>query len=107
MALSYHLGVDLAFDTLVIQQASKDYATAAEELLTLKNELTALLQDLTSSGWTTKAGEAFKEMVEQDWGTNLEKYCDLLKTLSESLSESAKEYDSLVTNQVDQLRLGL
>lgn len=106
MALSYGFGVDLAFDTSILLQASRDYETAATELQTLKTELVALLQDLTSSGWTTKAGKAFKEMVEQDWGTNLDKYCDLLKTLSKALSESAKAYDSLVKNQVDRLKLG-
>lgn len=106
MALSCNWGVDLAFDTAVMFQAARDYGMAAEELQALKGELVVLLRDLSSTGWTTKAGKAFESMVSQDWGANLDKYCDLLVMLSEALKKSAEEYDCLVRDHVDRLRLG-
>ena len=105
MALSYQTGVDLAFDTGAMRSAAPEYESASEELTGLKTELDGLLATLTASGWTTEAGKKFAKMVEEDWSSNLVKYCDLISTLAQALRESADEYDRLIEEKVDALRL--
>lgn len=105
MALSYESHVDLAFDTASLRSAAAQYQVAAEDLLGLKAELERLLGALSSSDWTTQAGKAFETMVKMDWSGNLDRYCDLLSTLSNLLRDSADEYDALLQEQVDRLSL--
>ena len=104
-SLAYEKNVSLAFDTEVMRECASNYAEVAETLETLSTELTECLQDLTATGWTTPAGTAFSEMVDTDWSKSLAKYISLMNTLSEVLTTSAKEYDNLVTYDIDKVKL--
>lgn len=105
MALSYESGVDMSFDTDSLRSAAERYQTAAEDLQTLKTDLEQLLGALSGSDWTTAAGKSFETMVKMDWSSNLDRYCDLISTLSAILRDSADEYEGFLANQVDRLRL--
>lgn len=104
--LAYEKNVSLAFDTEVMRQCANNYAEVAETLESLSNKLTECLQNLTSTGWTTPAGTAFSEMVDNDWSTSLAKYISLMNTLSEVLNTSATSYDNLVTYDINKVKLG-
>lgn len=105
MALSYECGVDLAFDTDTLRSVGKEYRDEAATMRGLRTDLATLLSTLASSGWTTKAGKAFQKMVEEGWAKSLDRYCDLLDTLSETLEESAGCYDQLVEGPVKGLKI--
>lgn len=103
--MGFGSSVDLQFDTDEFRSIAEEYANSAEELLTLNKELDACLATLKTK-WTTEAGKEFAKMVEECWSNDLlVPYCDLLKTLSQIVKESAGIYDDLITDEVDQLRI--
>ena len=64
-----------------------------------------LLDALKDEGWTTNAGKAFADMVAVDWGETIDRYCDMLKTLSDILTKSAGQYEDLMESELSAIRV--
>lgn len=96
---------DLAFDTTVMSECAKEYENIAEDLKALADKLQTSLNQMTGSGWTTKGGKAFEKMVDADWNTNIQKYTDLLETLKSILEEAVREYEDLVSQQLEKVKI--
>ncbi len=107
MALAYGANADLIFDTERLADAGKRYGQAAGKLRAMASGLDELLNDLSSSGWTSPAGMAFCEMADTNWKENIEKYASLLESLDEILDEAAKEYEDLAVYQIEAAQLKL
>ncbi len=105
MALSNESNTSLAFDTTELRSCADKYSKAATELRTLAKNLDNLLVELKSSGWTTPAGSAFHKMVNTNWQTNIERYTNLLDTLENIILQSCADYESLVSDYVEQVDL--
>lgn len=105
MALSYEGNTSLAFDTSVLREYGNRYGNIATELRDMAGKLDNCLSDLEQSGWTTPAGTAFHEMVNTNWKENIEKYAALLETLNSCLVSAAAEYDTLVSDHIEQTQL--
>lgn len=105
MALAYEGNTDLAFDTTILRNNGKKYGKIAGDLRNMAEKLDDCLRQLKESGWTTPAGTAFHEMVQENWKENMEKYANLLDTLKEILDQAADKYDNLVTNHIEQTKL--
>lgn len=105
MALENEGNTDLAFDTTALSTYGDRYGDIANELRVMAQKLDKCLLELEQSGWTTPAGSAFHQMVQTSWEENIEKYADLLDTLKVILKQASKEYDSLVTNYIEQTYL--
>lgn len=98
-------GTDLAFDLEDFQECATSYQTIAGELSEMKQQLCSLLDDLSRKGWTTEAGRTFSEMVAIDWGDTIDRYCDMLETLSKILTRTAQEYDGLIREEIDTIHV--
>ena len=105
MALAYERNADLAFDTTVFRQYGSRYERIANDLRSMASKLNSCLTELKETGWTTDAGSAFQKLSETNWEQNIEKYADLLDTLSRILDEAAYKYDNLVTNNIERTKL--
>jgi len=101
MALAYEGNTDLAFDTTVLRNCGSKYTEIAEKLRNMATNLDDCLSELEKSGWTTPAGTAFHKMTKTNWQENIEKYADLLDTLSEIIEQASNEYDTLVTEHIE------
>lgn len=106
MALSNE-SCDLAFDTEVLRNAGKKYSEMASTLRGYSQQLDQALSELASTGWTTSAGQAFQIMAQVNWEKNIEKYADLLETLKNILDSAANDYDTLVADSINNLKLVL
>lgn len=106
MELAYEGNTNLAFNTLVMRNCATRYSQVADNLDGLSTELSTCLTDLKNTGWTTPAGTAFSEMVNEDWCKCLGKYTGMLRTLTNILNESATIYDELVTGDISVVKLG-
>lgn len=100
MALAYESNTNLAFDTVVLRQAAKNYGRVADTLRKMSSELNMQIMQLKDSGWTTSAGTAFYEMTQTNWEENIKKYASLLDTLEQILTDAASDYDSLMSDYV-------
>ena len=98
-------GTDLSFDLEDLQEGATSYQSISDDLSQMKQQLCTLLDDLSQKGWTTEAGIAFSQMVAMDWGDTIDRYCDMLETLSEILTRAAKEYDGLVREQIETIHV--
>lgn len=96
---------DLAFDTSVMSECAKEYENIGADLKALADKLQASLSQMTGSGWTTKGGKAFEKMVDANWNANIQKYVDLLETLKCILEESVREYEDLVSQQLEKVKI--
>jgi WXG100 family type VII secretion target len=105
LSLAYEGNTDLAFDTDALRQYGKRYGSIAEDLRNMSERLDTLLTELKEAGWTTPAGTAFHEMVNSNWGENIEKYAQLLDTLQNILESAASEYDNLVENHIERTKV--
>ena len=105
MGLAYERNTDLAFDTNILSSASTRYKEVSDKLSKLASELNRLLGELSASGWTTPAGSAFSEMVDEDWEKNIQKYTSLLDTLCDILEYASEQYDSLITDHIRTTKL--
>lgn len=106
MSLDTHSNTDLAYDTDVFRQATQTYCDVAIDLRQKVSDMQKCLDTLTDSGWTTPAGIAFLNMVDDNWSQNIEKYADLLDTLQQILIEASQKYDELTTNYIEKTKLG-
>lgn len=104
MALAYEKNVSLAFDTDALRTYGERYGNVASDLRKLSSELDICLQELRK-GWTTPASELFYDMVNTNWSQNIEKYAALLDTLKSILTEAAKQYDTLVEQNIEKTKL--
>ncbi|MBM6977002.1 WXG100 family type VII secretion target [Intestinimonas butyriciproducens] len=96
---------DLSFCTEELETAARNYSEIAEDLTAMKEELCRLLDALKDEGWTTNAGKAFADMVAVDWGETIDRYCDMLKTLSDILTKSAGQYEDLMESELSAIRV--
>ena len=44
-------------------------------------------------------------MVAVDWGETIDRYCDMLKTLSDILTKSAGQYEDLMESELSAIRV--
>lgn len=100
MALAYEGNTDLAFDTEALRTAAGQYQDVANQLRNMAKELDSLIIHMKDSGWTTPAGSAFYEMTQTNWSENIEKYAQLLDTLTNILKNAATEYEALVIDHI-------
>ena len=105
MALAHEGNTDLAFDTTTLRDYGNRYGQIAEDLRNMSSCLDDCLAQLKESGWTTPAGTAFHKMAATNWEENIEKYADLLDTLNDILQQTAKDYDNLVTNHIENTKI--
>lgn len=109
MAIAYEKNTNLAFDTLVLKKAARQYKQVANDLRDMASKLDTLLLQLQEdkTGWSTPAGESFYDMTKTNWGKNIEKYASLLDTLNDILIKAADEYDELVIDHIHKTKVNI
>lgn len=105
MSLQDERNTDLAFDTYELKQSARKYGEIANSLRAMAKDLNAALNLLNLSGWTTPAGTAFNKMSQTNWEDNINKYANLLDTLKNILDEASRQYETLVKDHVDNIKL--
>lgn len=103
--MGWFSSTDLQFDTTVLQNGSTQYRSIADTLESDSEKLQTLLSDLASTDWTTGAGLAFQEMVEDGYLDSVTKYIALLRTMSDMLDDAAKRYDNLTQSHIETTKL--
>lgn len=72
------------YDSDCFTNCANKYGEASTELLKLKGELQDSVDELvTSGGWQTEAGEAFRDSYTNEWAPILDQYVSLLNYLKE------------------------
>jgi WXG100 family type VII secretion target len=96
---------DFEFDTEAMEEAKNQYKEAIDEINGIKERLKEKLEELKSSSWQSKGGEAFFKKFKFDWADETDKYimvvehmCELLDIAKDSFEELLDEANSLKYN---------
>lgn len=95
--IAYENNNSLCFDTEVFDSAAKVYLEKSEQLASIKDELTNMIEQLTAKGggWDSAAGRAFYGNLQVNWGDDIKRYADLMEMLSGCIQNAGREYENL------------
>lgn len=82
------------YDEDMIASMKSKIDKTAEELRDLNNDILEAVEEMERD-WNTTEGKKFLEDVSTDWSPQVEKYIDVLETISLMLTKAETEYTAL------------
>lgn len=92
----------MKYDTEAMRNSAQSYRDTAKKLKTVKEELKQHITDLKNEHWRTSAGEAFLNLYEDSWATNIDKYSAVMEEMAVQLDSAADKYDT-VTDKLKEI----
>ena len=87
----------IKFDMDELRTVSNSLIQEKNTLNELETEVSNAINTLRTQGWIGKGEQTFEEIVQEQLGIMMQQYADLIKTLSDILSQDAiQEYEGLV-----------
>lgn len=96
--------VVLKFDPVEIRSAAQKLNNYSSEMHEIQKQLKETLRQLREKDWRGKAADKLAKEIGEDWSETVDRYCDLMKLLTEIMNDASNTYNDL-WNQAKQLRL--
>lgn len=93
--IAYEGTNDFCFDTEVFENAAKVFSDKSQQLVDIQTDLINAINALKTTGWQSKAGDAFFDSIKQNWASDIIRYSDLLSTLTTIVREAKTEFNSV------------
>lgn len=94
----------LKFDPDVIRSAAEKLNNYSDEMHDIQKQLKESLRQLREKDWRGKASDKLAEEIGEDWSETVDRYCDLMKMLTDIMDDASATYDDL-WEQAKRLRL--
>ena len=102
--IAYENNNDFCFDTGVFDRAASVFTAKSDELNQIQNDLVSAIDNLKTTGWQSKAGDAFFNTIQVNWASDIIRYCDLLDALAKIVREAKTEFNN-VENDAKNLKI--
>lgn len=94
MALFNILPDKIQYDSEKVAEMKSKISNTSEELKTLNQDVLKAIKDMEKD-WQTTEGKKFLSDIDMDWTVQVNKYVDILDTLTSMLQETENIYSEL------------
>lgn len=84
----------IQYDSEKVAEMKRKISKTSEELKTLNQDVLKAIQDMEKD-WKTTEGKKFLSDIDMDWTVQVDKYVDILDTLTSMLQETENIYSEL------------
>lgn len=84
----------IQYDSEKVAEMKRKIANTSEELKTLNQDVLGAIKDMEKD-WQTTEGKKFLSDIDMDWTVQVNKYVDILDTLTSMLQETENIYSEL------------
>ena len=84
----------IQYDSEKVAEMKRKISKTSEELKTLNQDVLKAIQDMEKD-WKTTEGKKFLSDIDMDWTVQVDKYVDILDTLTSMLQETENIYSDL------------
>jgi len=93
--IAYEGNNDFCFDTDIFNSAANVFTEKSNELNQIQIDLVNAIENLKTTGWQSKAGDAFFNSIKDNWASDIIRYCDLLNALAQIVNEARDEFNQV------------
>ena len=86
-----------------MQQAKTNYDDCAARMKSLRNKLSATVDEIRGA-WDSDAGKAFFKKFDDEWLKNFDDYTNVIKHMSDNITKAERKYSPLF-DEADKIKL--